>query len=55
VIAPLTRPYVFARRDHPAASNALNSSAALAITRDPNESRDGADRDGVVDGLALLM
>ena len=31
VIAPVTRPYVFARRDHPAASNALNSSAPLPI------------------------
>ena len=31
VIAPVTRPYVLARRDHPAASNALNSSAPLAI------------------------
>jgi hypothetical protein len=25
VTAPVTRPYVLARRDHPAASNALNS------------------------------
>src|SRR3954452_13202524 len=32
VIAPVTRPYDLARRDHPAASNALNSSAPLAIT-----------------------
>ena len=31
VIAPVTRPYVLARRDHPAASNALNASAPLAI------------------------
>jgi hypothetical protein len=36
VIAPLTRPYVLARRDHPAASNALNSSPPLAIAPDHN-------------------
>src|SRR5439155_25524483 len=41
VIAPVTRADVLARRDHPAASNALNFSAASAITLTLSRQRQG--------------